>query len=665
MSERIPDKAQFVSGEERLMALLKATTDVIYSLSPDWVIMHELDGRGFLLDTKGPIIDWKSKNVYHEDLNKVNAAIEEAISTKGAFELEHRVNKADGSIGWTFSRAVPILDENGAIKEWFGTASDITEKKLAEESLKESSGLIDQQKRIYEAITSGTPDLMYVFDLDYRFTYANRALLEMWGKSWDEAIGKGLIENGYEPWHAEMHQREIDAIKTTGTAIRGEVAFPHAVLGKRLYDYILNPVFNGEGEVIAISGTTRDVTEKDRWEQELRTGAERLQVLNEKFAAINEELSASNRQLLSANERLSKTNEELIAAQYKIEEGKLALRVALEAANFGTWYIHSLTREFITDARLRELFGYRADEELSIEQALAQITEEYRDFVSAKLENAIYNNGDYDVTYPVIGKCDAKLRWLRAVGNLKADLSGTFSAFTGVVMDVTDQKMEEIRKNDFMGMVSHELKTPLTSLSAYLRLLEMRCAETLDEVGQRSLSQSLKQTKRMADMINGFLDFSRLQSANVLIDQTVFDIAELISEAREETGMLYSTHKFLFKPVESRMISADRVKIGQVISNLIGNAVKYSKPGLLIQVSCVSTETEVRVGVKDQGIGIEKDDLSKVFDRFYRVKSSNLIAGFGIGLYVSAEIISLHGGKLWAESKIGSGSEFTFTLPLR
>jgi len=104
--------------------------------------------------------------------------------------------------------------------------------------------MLEQQKRTYETITSATPDLMYIFDLEYKFTYANTALLNMWGKTWEEAIGKGLIENGYEKWHAEMHEREIDSVAATGNAVRGEVAFPHATLGRRLYDYILNPVFD-------------------------------------------------------------------------------------------------------------------------------------------------------------------------------------------------------------------------------------------------------------------------------------------------------------------------------------------------------------------------------------------------------------------------------------
>lgn len=652
------------SYEDRLKALLTATSDVVYTLNPDWSIMYELDGRGFLVDTQEPTPEWKSRNIYWEDLELVDTAIANAIATKTVFQLEHRVNRPDGSTGWTFSRAVPILTADGEIKEWFGVASDISERKLAEESLKESREILEQQKRTYETITAGTPDLMYVFDLEYRFTYANRALLEMWGKSWDEAIGKGLLENGYEQWHAVMHEREIDSIKSTGKPVRGEVSFPHATLGRRLYDYILNPVFDEHGEVVAVSGTTRDVTERDQWEQQLKESAERLQAMNEEFAAVNEELSASNEQILAVNESLSQANADILSAQHKIQEGKMALSQAIEAANFGTWYIHSQTREFITDARLKELFGYYPSEQLSIEQAVAQITEEYREFVSKKLENAIYNNGDYDVSYPVIGLHDNRLRWLRAIGNLMSDASGTFSSFTGVVMDITEQKMDEIRKNDFMGMVSHELKTPLNSLSAYLQLLNLRSGNIQDETSLRAISQSIKQTKRMTDMINGFLDFSRLQAAKIVLQHSPFDIADLIDEAKEEALMLYGTHNFIFEPVEHLIVNADRVKLGQVIANLVGNAVKYSRPESTIQISCISNNGGVKVSVKDEGVGIRQDELAKVFERFYRIDTDSLIAGFGIGLYVSSEIVKLHQGEIWAESEVGKGSVFCFTFPV-
>jgi PAS domain S-box-containing protein len=326
----------------------------------------------------------------------------------------------------------PRRDENDEVDGIIVFAFEVSGIIQVQQALQESKERSERQKRVYETIISGTPDLMYVFGLDYRFTYANSALLSMWGKTWDNAVGKGLLENGYEPWHAEMHEQEIDQVKATKQPIRGEVSFPHATLGVRVYDYILTPVFNEQGAVEAVAGTTRDITERKQWEQALANSSVELQAINEEMASTNEELTIINKEL-------ELVNQELKDAKQKIEEGEVALRLAINAANFGTWFIHSVTLEFITDARLKELFGYYPDEPLSIEQALAQITDDYRDFVATKLKNAIHNKGDYDVTYPVIGLHDNRLRWLRAIGNLKADPSGTFSAFTGVVMDITEK----------------------------------------------------------------------------------------------------------------------------------------------------------------------------------------------------------------------------------
>lgn len=120
--------------------------------------------------------------------------------------------------------------------------------------------------RLYEAILSATPDLVYVFDIDHRFTYANQALLDMWGKTWAEAIGKNCLELGYEPWHAEMHDREIEDVIANKRPIRGEVPFT-GVNGTRIYDYIFVPVYDQDGNVEAVAGTTRDVTARKEFEQ--------------------------------------------------------------------------------------------------------------------------------------------------------------------------------------------------------------------------------------------------------------------------------------------------------------------------------------------------------------------------------------------------------------
>jgi PAS domain S-box-containing protein len=196
----------------------------------------------------------------------VQAAIDEAIRTRQMFELEHQVIRADGTLGWTHSRAVPILDDAGHIIEWFGTASDVTRQKQAEERVHRVTAESERMRRLYETVLSATPDFVYVFSLDHRVLYANDSLIRMWGRGRDGALGKTFLEIGYEPWHAEMHDREIDQVRATREPIRGEVPFT-GTDGRRIYDYIFVPVIGADGEVEAVAGTTRDVT--DRKEAEL------------------------------------------------------------------------------------------------------------------------------------------------------------------------------------------------------------------------------------------------------------------------------------------------------------------------------------------------------------------------------------------------------------
>lgn len=483
----ISDQQFVLASEQRFRALVTATSDMVYRMSADWKVMQELDGRGFLPNTTAPNANWIEQYIHPLDKEKVGTTIQEAIHGKKIFQLEHRVLQQDGSIGWTLSRAVPILDDSGTIIEWFGAASDITDRKRFEEALTEAKEQSEQQKRLYETITSGTPDLMYVFDLNYNFIYVNEALLTMWGKTPEEAIGKGLLENGYEPWHAEMHEREIDHIIATKESVRGEVSFLHAVLGSRVYDYILIPVINERGEVEAVAGTTRDIS---------------------------------------------------------------------------------------------------------------------------------------------------------------------------------DIKEHDQRKNDFISMVSHELKTPLTSLMAYLQVLDKKKLAEADEMAKRAIFQSIKQIKRMTNMINGFLNLARLESGKLFIEKINFDIAVLLKDIEEETLILYPNHVFIFEPIESFMINADRAKISQVVINLINNAAKYSELGSTVKVSCVRIDNNAFIQVKDEGVGIMDEEMPKLFERFYRVQNNNLIAGFGIGLFLCKEIINGHGGEIGVESVLSKGSTFHFTLPL-
>lgn len=258
---------------------------------------------------------------------------------------------------------------------------------------------------------------------------------------------------------------------------------------------------------------------------------------------------------------------------------------------------------------------------------------------------------------------DGKYIWHLNIASPIFNEDGEMTMWVGSTTDIQTLKEEEQRKNDFIGMVSHELKTPITSVNIYLQLLLRKAEQAEDESLKKIYVQSLKQIKQMTDMINGFLDVSRLESGKLHIEKKAFLLSELIEEVREDHQLQFPKHHIYFSEVPQIKLDADRLKIAQVLNNLVGNAVKYSESGTNVFVSFERTDETVRVMVKDEGMGIKPENLAKLFERYYRVEQESKIAGFGIGLYLSAEIIEAHGGRIWADSEYGTGSTFYFELP--
>ncbi|MCL6261039.1 PAS domain S-box protein [Aquiflexum sp. TKW24L] len=210
----------------------------------------------------------------NEQLNFYKSVYESGLPFEGK-EVELKFNRL-GEIhtGYYDLNFKPWLDSEGNIKGVMGVCVDVSKNVCDRKK-------IEERERLYEAITQNTPDLIYVLDLNYRFTYANNALLKMWGRSWDESIGKNMIEIGYEPWQAELHEGELDQVIETKKPVRGEIPFPHATLGMRRYDYIFVPVIDGNGHVEAIAGTTRDITEIKKAQENLKESENRFALMVE------------------------------------------------------------------------------------------------------------------------------------------------------------------------------------------------------------------------------------------------------------------------------------------------------------------------------------------------------------------------------------------------
>lgn len=233
-------------------------------------------------------------------------------------------------------------------------------------------------------------------------------------------------------------------------------------------------------------------------------------------------------------------------------------------------------------------------------------------------------------------------------------------------LDITQQKKIERRKDEFMGMASHELKTPLAVQKLYVHMLSKEIADR----GLTELTDTVQKIGRQAEKLDtivaDMLDIVRVEADRIVLNKTVFDPDQLLAEIIEETSLVYNHPSMQVGGVVGASLYGDRERIGQVFTNLISNAVKYSPAGKPIVIHAQQKDGKAEFCVQDFGIGISKEDLPHVFDRFYRVEgaSEHTYPGMGVGLFIACDILKRHQGRIWVSSTKGVGSSFYFELPL-
>jgi signal transduction histidine kinase len=232
--------------------------------------------------------------------------------------------------------------------------------------------------------------------------------------------------------------------------------------------------------------------------------------------------------------------------------------------------------------------------------------------------------------------------------------------------DITERKELEQRKDEFISMASHELKTPVTSLKGFTQLLKRRFKRQGDEESFRFLDRMETQLDRLTKLISEMLDVSKMQTGQLEYRMEPFDLDALAQEIVENVRGTTQTHHIILQNTAQARVCGDRDRIGQVLINLLTNAIKYSPNADRVIVQIATDETNVLASIQDFGIGIDEAYHEKIFERFYQVDEpvEKTYPGLGIGLYISCEIIKCHHGRLWAQSRKGEGSTFTFCLPL-
>lgn len=314
----------------------------------------------------------------------------------------------------------------------------------------------------------------------------------------------------------------------------------------------------------------------------------------------------------------------------------------------------------INDMAKRQL-GVESDDALNQNiLELLKIEDEYelRDLITQSPEMMIYSqnvNGEYIS--------------LRVRFALIRRESGFISGLVAVLHDTTEQEKEERERRLFVSNVSHELRTPLTSVKSYLEALDE--GALYEPVAPDFIKVSLDETNRMMRMVTDLLHLSRIDNATSHLDVELINFTAFITfilnrfdkmRAQEQEKKYELVRDY---PITSVWIEIDTDKMTQVIDNILNNAIKYSPDGGKITVSMKTTDDQMILSILDQGLGIPKEDLPKIFDRFYRVDKARSRAqgGTGLGLAIAKEIIKQHNGFIWAKSEYGKGSTFTIVLP--
>ncbi|MBS1662182.1 MAG: PAS domain S-box protein [Bacteroidetes bacterium] len=623
-------------SEARFRAFVTASSDVIYRISPDWKELRQLDGRGFLTDTGAPDRQWLQKYIHPKDQPRVLRAIKKAIDEKTIYELEHQVLQADGTIGWTFSRAVPILNSDGEIIEWFGAASDITKRKNIEEALSITRDEMDAQRRLYEGITGSTPDLVYALDLNYKFLYANRALLEMWGRSWDQSIGQGLLALGYEPWHAEMHEREIDQVSTTKKSIRGEVSFPHATLGKRIYDYIFAPVFNENGEVVLIAGTTRDISD-------LKLAEEALKQSEEQFRTLTESLP----QLIWTSRPDGYTD--FFNPQWYEYTGSTP-----EASQGNGWsaYVHPDHLNGLNNAWRHSL---QTGFPIAFEFQLKKSDGSYQWF--------------YVIGNPIRGQDGEIRKWVGALTNIEGQ-----KAVEGQLERLVAERTKELKRSNedllqFAHVASHDLKEPVRKIKTFINRLIHEASDGLSDQGKVFVNKIESAANRMYQMIDGVLRYSTL--TNVQEDFVNVDLDQVLRQIESDLEVTIHDRNATIRHAGLPIIEGAPVLVYQLFYNLINNSLKFVKKGIPAQLTITGKietqngKTFALIDVADNGIGFPQDYAENIFNTFTRLNAKDQYEGTGLGLALCKKIVERHGGSITATSKMNEGAVFHISLPVK
>lgn len=336
----------------------------------------------------------------------------------------------------------------------------------------------------------------------------------------------------------------------------------------------------------------------------------------------------------------------------------------LNDAGIGIWGITPESGRIRLCPTARSFFKQSPEQAISIFSIMRSIVATDTRLILKGMNEACRKKDRIDTVIRVNLSPDEGFRWLKIYGKyVPGGKSGFGDELRGTVLDITEQKKEELRKEDYIALLNHELRSPLSTIKLYVQMVIKQAKSAQDLQTAEIMEKAEQQVGSMSRMIENFLTTSTLSNSKLQLFPQRFELLKLVNEITREVQHLHTGRRFEISFSGDAIIYADREKIAQVLINYLSNAVKYSPAEAAVSIHCKVRRRSVEVCVKDNGRGIAMEDQKKIFTRFFRTHPQG-VKGFGLGLFLVKEIITSHGGKVWLESEPGIGSAFYFSLPL-
>jgi two-component system CheB/CheR fusion protein len=522
--------------------------------------------------------------------------------------IEREVTSQDGRV--YLMRVLPYRTEEDRINGVVITFFDITDRKQTEENLRAS------EEHLRLLIESAKDYAIFTQDMERKVNSWNSGAELMMGYTEKEILGQSG-DIFFVPEDRAEGAPEKEAERAGKNAFAKNERWHLRKDGSRFYGSgTVRPLHDNTGKLLGFVKIMRDLTEDKRSEDALKRSEERLRITME---------SATDYAIMTMDTK----------------------------GHYNSW---SKGAELI--------FGFSEEEAVGKHTSLI-FTPEDREAGADEdeLNTAISEGRAEDERWHL--RKDGSRVYMSGVMRTFF-IAGKLAGFVKVARDMTERILLEQQKDEFIGIASHELKTPVTSIKAYAELLQEVFEEVADTQSVEMISKLNMQVDRLIKLIHALLDTTRVSDGELPLHKQEFDLNALIVECMDDLQHLSKKHNIVLQLGDTKKLAADKDRIGQVITNLLSNAIKYSPDGGDIIVATMATESGVQLSVRDNGIGIPTDVKDKVFGRFFRVSSIPQVQtcpGMGLGLYIAEGIIHSHGGTISVESKQGEGSVFYFTLP--